>query len=167
MRDIKFYKDEMMRGWKGGCPETECGAGSTMENTEPQRKWIPEVIEKYGIKSIIDIGCGDQKWIKTLNLEGYQGYDLLPRNKDVIEFNIIQQVPPKVDLIMCLWVLNHMEPDEMKLSMDNIKASGSVYLMMTHKEKYIETTQLCSDMIYIESVKIPNQKEAEIRLYVL
>lgn len=167
MRDIQKYKDESLRGWRGGRPETECGAGSTMENTEQQRKWIPLIIAKYGIETIADIGCGDQKWIKTLKLPGYQGYDLVPRKHGVIEFDLIREIPPQVDLIICLWVLNHMDPDDSAKAMGNIKASDSRYLMTTYKEQYVENAKLLKDLNCIESAEVPNQTNAEIRLYIL
>jgi len=167
MRDIEHYKEESKRGWAGGRPETACGAGSTMLNTAPQRNWLPLIISKYNIQSIADIGCGDQKWIRTLNLPGYQGYDLVPRRQDVIEFDIIRQVPPKVDMILCLWVLNHLDPDDMKQAFDNIKKSGSKYFVTTRKEQYIEDNQLLDNMECLESVEVPNQTKAEVRLYIL
>ena len=32
---------------------------------------IPQIIEKYGIRSIADIGAGDLNWIKTMDLSGW------------------------------------------------------------------------------------------------
>ena len=75
--DVDFYQT----GGKGGLPETPCGFGSRLSETKAQRQWIPEIIGKYGIKTIADIGAGDLNWITHMNMGGveYAAYDLVPR----------------------------------------------------------------------------------------
>ncbi len=132
--DVAKYK----KGWTGGLPETECGYGSKIKSTKNQRDWIPPILEKYNIKSIADIGAGDLNWIKHVELGDidYQAFDLVPRHKDVKKFDLLKKVPPKVDLIMCFWVLNHMPKEHCKQAIKNIKKSGAKYLMMTDVERY-------------------------------
>lgn len=132
--DVKKYK----QGWTGGLPETPCGHGSKIRVTKKQREWIPEIIKKYGIKSISDIGAGDLNWIKETDLDGvdYTPYDLVPRLPEVVEFNLVEEVPAKVDMIMCLWVLNHFPYDSCLQAIQNIKDSGAKYLMMTDRLRY-------------------------------
>lgn len=69
--------------FKGGWPgdETVCGWGSMLEHTTDMRMMLPYLIEKYGITSINDAGCGDLNWIKHTDLKGasYIGYDLFER----------------------------------------------------------------------------------------
>ncbi len=121
------------RGWGSGLPETPCGSGSKLENTAIQREWIPRMIEKYNIKTISDIGAGDQNWIKHMDICGaeYTAYDLVPRHSDIIEFDIINEIPRQFDLILCLLVLNHFSKDDAKKAFRNIVSSGSRYLMVT------------------------------------
>jgi hypothetical protein len=135
LNDIVRDRQKYVRGWTGGLPETECGSGSRLKNTRAQREWIPQIIKKYGIRSIADIGAGDLNWIKTMDMSGieYTAYDLVPRVESVIGFDLVQEVPPKVDMIMCLWVLNHMMIDESRAAIANLKASGSKYLLMTDR----------------------------------
>lgn len=146
--EINKYK----KGWTGGLPETPCGYGSKLGATKAQREWIPGILEKYKIKSIADIGAGDLNWIKHIDLTGirYQAYDLVPRRKAVKKFDIIQEVPPKVDLIMCFWVLNHMPIDHCREAIANIKASGAKYLMMTDVPRYRKDQPEEIDMPFIE-----------------
>jgi hypothetical protein len=67
MGDI-VAREKFSRGWKGGLPETPCGYGSTLEATKAQRDWIPQVIRRHGITSIVDVGAGDLNWIKLVDL---------------------------------------------------------------------------------------------------
>lgn len=165
MSDLVTDIDKYKQGWTGGLPETPCGHGSKLFVTKKQREWIPEIIEKYGIKSIDDIGAGDMNWIKKTDLKGvkYTPYDLVPRETSVIEFNLVEQVPDKVDMIMCLWVLNHFPYDSCVQAIKNIKASGSKYLMMTDRLRYREDQPNEIDMPYVDKLVL-NDKGDSIML---
>jgi hypothetical protein len=154
--------EKYTKGWKGGMPETPCGAGSTIGNTELQRKWIPKLIRKYKIKSIADIGAGDLNWIKKTKLPKkieYTAYDLIPRRGNIERFDIINEVPPKVDLIMCLWVVNHMSLEHREAAIKNLKASGSKYLLITDRFDWLH---LCG--MDFEEQLILNKKNKYIGL---
>lgn len=136
MGDVITEVEKYKQGWSGGLPETPCGFGSRLSNTAEQRAWIPDVVRKYRIKTIADIGAGDLNWMRHIEWPGdvtYTPYDLVVRHPQVIQFDLIQQVPPKVDMIMCLWVLNHLPKSHCRIALQNIKASGSKYLMMTDR----------------------------------
>lgn len=159
MNNIEKYK----KGWQSGGQETPCGAGSLIENTEHQRKWIPQIVEKYKIKTISDIGAGDLNWMSNVQLPKdvkYTPYDLVPRQPEVLEFDLLTTIPPKSDLIMCLWVLNHF-PDEQSLAaMENIKKSGSKYLIITNTPKWNQ--DYITELGYIDMITI-SKFNAEIR----
>jgi hypothetical protein len=127
--------DNFAGGWKGGLPETPCGYGSTLAATERQRRWIPAIFELYEIRSVADIGAGDLNWIAETDLSGinYRAYDLNPRAPGVERFNLLEEIPPAADCIMCLWVLNHLAEEEVETALANIAASGASYLMVTHR----------------------------------
>lgn len=127
--------EKYRKGWTGGLPETQCGYGSTLEATDRQRQWIPEVFRKHGIRTVADIGAGDLNWMQHTDLSGieYTPYDLVPRHPSVTEFNLVEQVPPKVDCLMALWVLNHMPFEDCRKAIANIKASKSKFVMMTDR----------------------------------
>jgi hypothetical protein len=160
IRDIEKFR----RGWTGGLPETKCGSGSRLKNTKRQRQWIPGIIEKYGIQSIADIGAGDLNWIKTMDLGvEYTAYDLVPRVEGVIEFDLVKQVAPKVDMILCLWVLNHLPMEDSRKAIANLKASGSKYLMMTDRPIWHCDQPEEIVMPYIERIVL-NEKQDSIML---
>jgi len=133
MGDI-VRREKFQQGWKGGGSETPCGSGSKLSNTVLQREWLPDIAEKYGIRTVADIGAGDMNWITHMTWDvEYTPYDLVPRHPDVTEFDLVNEVPPKVDCILCLWVLNHMPFEDSRAAIRNIKLSGSKYLIMTDR----------------------------------
>jgi len=122
------------KGWTGGLPETRCGYGSKIDQTEAQRGWIPRMVEKYEIHSIADVGAGDLNWIKLVEWPhpvDYRAYDLVPLADNVTKFDLIHEVPPQSDLIMCLWLLNHLPEHHARVALDNLRASGAKWLMYT------------------------------------
>jgi hypothetical protein len=122
--------------WQSGLPETPCGKGSRFENTEEIRSWLPVVIEKYGIQTIADIGCGDQNWIHHCDYPhpiSYTGFDVKPRFPDVLPLDVSRTVLPEpFDLVLCIYVLNHLKPDMAERALRLLKMSGSKYLLMTY-----------------------------------
>lgn len=139
--------EEFKRGWRGGLPETKCGAGSTLAQTAFQRKWIPEIVAKYGIVDIADIGAGDLNWIKHTELGcAYRAFDLVPRHKEVASFDLLKDKLPSADCLMVLWVLNHLEPKDQKKAINKLKRAKSRYLMMTWDRRM----EPCTDLVCIE-----------------
>jgi hypothetical protein len=165
MGDIVTSVEKFREGWRGGLPETPCGAGSTMEATRAQRSWIPGLIDAYAVRTIVDIGAGDLRWIKHTDLRGarYTPLDLVPRRPEVKAFDLVREVPPPADLLMCLWVLNHLDIESCRKALANLKASGARYLLMTdrpiwHCEQPPEIV-----MPYVEELKL-NEKGDRILL---
>jgi len=153
--DIVADVAKFERGWLGGLPETPCGHGSKVEVTKEQRVWIPEITEKYGIRTVADIGAGDLNWIKLMKWDvEYTAYDLVQRHESVINFDLIQDTPPAVDMILCLWVLNHLPFESCKVALANIKASGSKYLMMTDRPIWHNEQPDEIRMPFIEELKL-------------
>jgi len=68
-----------------------------------QRDWLQQITEKYGIKTVTDVGTGD----------------------------LASEVPSKSDALLCLWVLNRMTYAGCLAALHNLRASGSKYLIMT------------------------------------
>jgi len=167
MGDIITNKQKFIDGWHSGLPETPCGMGSRKSECVKQIKWIPEIVERYNIKSICDIGAGDLNWWNDMEMpDGVvtAHYDLVVRHEDVTEFDIVNQVPPKSDLIVVMWVLNHIPKDQCEAAIKNIKASGSKYLMMTDRPIWHHEQPEALMMPYIESIIIRPVKEDKIVL---
>jgi hypothetical protein len=155
--------EKYWQGWAGGLPETPCGFGSKLSQTEIQRTWMPAMVEKYQISTISDIGAGDLNWIGLIEWPHpvrYSALDLVPRAKSVTPFDIIYEIPPKSDLLVCLWLLNHLPEHHAKAALKNLLASGSKYLMYTWWPAMADFLDLDAD----DSVIIRSQIEAELRI---
>ena len=110
----KIYKEDL---WHGGS-----GAGSKLENVKEYVEILQKYIDKPEIKTVLDLGCGDWQFSKFLDLSSvsYLGVDVV---ESVIESNstsysasnikfisrdITTYELPKVDLIICKDVLQHL-----------------------------------------------------------
>jgi hypothetical protein len=165
MGDVISDPEKFRLGWIGGKPETPCGYGSTMAATRSQRHWIPTVIDFYRIRTIVDVGAGDMNWIRHTDLRGaqYTPLDLVPRLPEVKEFNLLLEVPPAADLLICLWVLNHLPYDDCRKAIANLKASGSRLLLMTDRPRWHHEQPPEIQMEYIEELPL-NDKGDRILL---
>jgi hypothetical protein len=123
--------EKMTRGWMSS--ETPCGSGSEIRNTQNIRSLLPEICRDYGIRSVNDAGAGDMRWIRLVGWAvDYRPFDLVPRRPEVTRLDITSEVMPKADLILCRHVLNHLSIRLAQKAIENFKASGSTYLLMTN-----------------------------------
>ena len=122
-----------------------------MRETEIQREWLPEMVAKYGITDIADIGAGDLNWMAHTELGcGYTPYDLIPRAHGVKQLDLLTDKLPKAHTLMCLWVINHLPPDMQEVAINKLKGSGSKYLIMTYDSRM----EPCTDLPYIETTRL-------------
>lgn len=123
-----------------------CGPGSEGEKVRQAGTidFINSVIKKYSIKSISDCPCGlFENWMYMVNLDSieYIGYDIndlaIKRNKEVnsnklfIELDLVNEVLPMADLIICRDCLFHLPNAFVVSAIKNFKESGSTYLLAT------------------------------------
>jgi len=123
--------------WHSGMPETPCGKGARIAETELIRQELPKLVHSYKIQSIADVGCGDQNWmneIKWLDTVAVQGFDAHPRERMIIEFDCTREIVPAVfDMIQCIYVLNHLyAPGAVEAAINNFKRSGIPWLFATY-----------------------------------
>jgi SAM-dependent methyltransferase len=130
-------------GWVG--KESVSGPGSDSSQVQVIIKEIPVLINRLGIKTVLDVPCGDFNWMKQTNLNGidYIGADivgdLIKRNEKLyarvgIEFqkiDLIRDVLPTVDLIICRDCLVHLSYNDIVLVLKNVCESHSSYLLTT------------------------------------
>jgi SAM-dependent methyltransferase len=129
-------------------PESVSGGGSEMQNTKVIRRELPVLLQKFGIKSILDIPCGDWNWMKDVDLCGasYIGADIVEpliglnkanyTNVDFRVLDLINDTLPKVDLIFVRDCLGHLSNDNVSLALRNCQESGSKYLLATSFTKW-------------------------------
>ncbi len=122
------------------------GRGSNLTSTAALRDGLPLLWRDLGIRSMLDVPCGDFAWMRHVDLSGitYIGGDvvdaLVESNRRKyrspgIEFrriNLIADTLPKTDLVFCRDCLVHFSLEHIYRSLANIKASGARWLMTTH-----------------------------------
>ncbi len=125
------YVDYNLKRKSDGELESASGAGSTVAATKPIRVFLEKIIQRYGVQSILDLGCGDWNWMRHVSLNNhhsgelvrYQGWEsnktlVADLNKaygaKTVSFyhkDVATEAFPFVDLIIARDVLGHMPMD--------------------------------------------------------
>lgn len=126
--------------------ESRSGPGSEIQNTKVITRILPNIINKYNIKTVLDIPCGDMNFmyhiIKKIPNINYKGMDivniLINNNKkkyknynfevgDIITSNLGEN-----DLIIVKDLFIHFSNNNIKKALNNIKKSRSKYLLVNN-----------------------------------
>lgn len=125
--------------------EMVSGPGSDLIQTAVISREIPALIKEFGIKTMLDAPCGDFYWMRRveLNVESYIGVDIVDElierhirdhasdKRRFICLDITSDNLPRVDLIFSRDALVHLSFRDCWAALENFKASGSGYLLMT------------------------------------
>jgi hypothetical protein len=125
--------------------ESVSGIGSTLTQSKTIIEEIPKVIKELKVKTIFDIPCGDFNWFKEINLSDniYLGgdivEDIINRNNQkykksnigFVHFNLLEDITKTMDLVFCRDCLVHFSLSDIYKALENIKKSGSTYIMTT------------------------------------
>ena len=126
--------------------ESVSGPGSTLEETEPLRRKLPELLRELNASTLLDLPCGDFHWMQNVDLTGvhYIGGDLVgdlvERNHakhacDGVEFrkiDLMNDTLPAADVILCRDCLVHLSLADMQVALANISRSGAKWLLTTN-----------------------------------
>ncbi len=102
--------------------EGTSGSGSTLASTAIYRAFLQDFLKQHGITSVVDAGCGDWEFSKSVDWRGidYKGYDIVESviakdkkkyEKPNIHFfvaNIVTDELPPADLLVSKHVLQHL-----------------------------------------------------------
>jgi SAM-dependent methyltransferase len=144
---------DIYKNRKWSSTESASGTGSELKATVNIRKQIPIVFKKYGIKRILDIGCGDVNWMKTLfyDFEFYLGIDVVKvvinRNRKLYgsdkilfkqaiitnsEFSFYKELNSyDFDVVILNDVLVHLSFEDIKIVLEKLKQSTVKYILTT------------------------------------
>jgi len=146
------FVDRYNHQWGFGSLETKSGPGSERAFTQRTRQFIGDLIQRRGIRSILDAPCGDFNWQHMIPgfdlLQRYTGIDIVPAlapanraraaelklNSSTTTFetrDICKVVLPRHDLIIARHVLMHLPLQDSIQALKNFKASGSRWLLTT------------------------------------
>jgi|CXWL01.1.fsa_nt_gi SAM-dependent methyltransferase len=138
-----FSQHYVRRDWLE--PETVSGRGSSLERTAGIRAQLPALFSELGVGSVLDAGCGDFNWFRTLEvaLESYLGVEVVEElvaanqarygsaSRRFATLDVIRDPLPTVDLILCRDCLVHLKSRQVISALRNFRRSGSQYLLAT------------------------------------
>jgi len=136
----EIYKKNI---WLG--KESRSGPGSDLAKTEVIRKELPGLFKNLGITTLLDIPCGDFNWLKEVDLSFlfYIGADIVDdlvslnntnysnKNRIFRKLDITKDNLPKVDLILCKDLFQHLSLGDIDKTIKNIKKSKPKFLLAT------------------------------------
>jgi hypothetical protein len=131
--------------------ESRSGGGSHISTTKTIRKMLPILWEQYGVKTFLDVPCGDYNWMKEVDKKNitYIGADIvreaIERNNEKysqknVSFRVLDITSddlPTVDMLFCKDCLQHLSYENIFKALSNFKKSESKYLLTTSYSKTI------------------------------
>jgi len=139
-----FTRTYVQNGWRD--LESVSGSGSNLKQTRVIRGLLPKLISRLQVKKILDAPCGDFYWMSKIALPPIQyiGVDivreLITKNKEhygvtahriFLQRNIIRDVLPHADLIICRDCLVHLSFRDALAALRNFKKTGARYILTT------------------------------------
>jgi hypothetical protein len=131
--------------WGDG--ESRSGLGSNLESTERLRAELPDLLRDLEVRSLLDMPCGDWAWMQHVDLssiERYIGGDVVPAMIEGLrkrhagagrEFHVLDALSsalPRADAVMIRDLLGHLEHEQVRRLLRNVKRSGARWLLATH-----------------------------------
>jgi hypothetical protein len=138
-----FTETYQNRYWKS--KETVSGMGSEMGQTTTLRAELPLLFQQFGIKSLLDLPCGDFNWMQQVDLQGieYTGGDIVEAliSQNQLKYgnahrsfrclDILTDTLPDADCIMVRDCLVHFSLAHIEQALANLRKSNFRYLLTT------------------------------------
>lgn len=138
-----FTETFQNRYWKS--KESVSGVGSELGQTEVLRAKLPELLRQFGIRSLLDLPCGDFNWMQHVDLQGiqYTGGDiveaLVEQNQSAhgnearkfLHLDLLTDALPDADCVLIRDCLVHFSYAHIEQALDNLKKSNIQYLLTT------------------------------------
>jgi len=129
--------------WQGS--ESRSGEGSSIRQTATLIEQLPLALRRHGVRSMLDIPCGDFHWMSQVDLNGidYVGADIVPDlitataekhaapGKDFRVIDLCEGPLPRTDLVFCRDCMVHLPFPLLARAIAQVRASGATYLMAT------------------------------------
>lgn len=138
-----FTETYQNRYWKSN--ESISGNGSELGQTAVLRAELPKLFQDFGIRSLLDLPCGDFNWMQHTDLQGIKYFggdiveDLVLRNQEkfgnedrsFLLLDLLTDDLPDVDCILVRDCLVHFSFAHIQQALDNLKRSKITYLLTT------------------------------------
>jgi hypothetical protein len=143
-------------------PNSSSGTGSNLIKTTHIRRQLPILLTTLGVKSMLDIPCGDFYWMKEVDLsclDQYIGADIVEaliaqnnkqyqhEKRQFIKRDLICDTLAHVDLIFCRDCLQHVPNEQVLEAIANFKRSESTYLLVSHFPEVQENVDIPRDQL--------------------
>lgn len=148
-RQAIFNRIYATNGW--GSEESVSGCGSTLRETRVVRQVMPVLIERYGIRSLLDIPCGDCHWISSIDFgaRSYIGADIVGElvhknratfgvpergagsERTFMHLDVVRDPLPSAELVLCRDCMIHLSNADVLTALRNVRRSGAKYLLAT------------------------------------
>lgn len=153
---IEFIFSTIYANNSWGCKESRSGPAASLDRTASLRAALPEIFSQLKIQSILDCGCGDWNWMKTVDLSGikYIGCDIVPELIEQLQLNyssssvnfqvlnILHDPPDTADLWLARDLVCLFSNKDIWTFFQKFIESGSNYLAITsidENEPYQDT----------------------------
>lgn len=126
--------------------DSRSGLGSELTATAGVRQQLPGLLEALGARSLLDLPCGDFGWLSTVPLDlDYTGGDIVAdlvtsneqrfagpgSRRRFLRLDLTADPLPQADVVLCRDCLVHLSFDHIRLAFDNLRRSGSTWLLTT------------------------------------
>ena len=126
-------------------PDTRSGVGSTLDSTRVLRAELPAALRQLEARVLLDVPCGDFKWMEHVDLSGieYIGGDIVPSiveenrrlhardSRRFVELDLTRDALPDADVLLCRDALVHLSYANIRAVLDNIARSNIRFVLMT------------------------------------
>ncbi len=150
----RFSEIHQRRFWEAA--ESISGPGSSLEQTRALIDRLPHLWADLGVKTILDVPCGDFNWMQAVDLSAvsYTGADIVPEiiaqnqarfGSDRIRFtnlDITQDPLPESDLVFCRDGLVHLSFRDIDRAILNLSRSGCRLLLTTTFPRHFENRDI-------------------------
>jgi hypothetical protein len=121
------------------------GPGSSLAETAAVRRVLPGLLRRHGVRSVLDIPCGDFHWMREVRLEGieYTGADVIAGlvaanrrrfaapGRTFLVLDLTRDALPRTDLVLCRDLLVHLSFADARAALAAVRESGSRLLLTT------------------------------------
>jgi 2-polyprenyl-3-methyl-5-hydroxy-6-metoxy-1,4-benzoquinol methylase len=142
-----------------GASASTSGLGSEIDATAVLRAELPRLLQRLGVRSLLDAPCGDAGWINAADLAvRHVGVDIVPElierlqvraaagdiNGEYHLADITADTLPRCDAILCRDALVHLSFANIERAVANFRASGAAWLIATTFPEW-QTNTDCED----------------------
>jgi hypothetical protein len=140
----RFERIEQTNLW--GATSSVSGLGSEDAATAAIREALPLLLQRLGVRSLLDAPCGDAGWIGRMKLDlDYTGIDIVPSliaanngraargelSGRFLVADITRDALPRADVVLCRDCLVHLSFDNIVRAVDRFRTSGARFLLVT------------------------------------